>query len=88
MIKTYEFYYDAGHSWLEVDFNEIASFNIQDQISHYSYRKLGTNKCFLEEDCDAGIFLNELTKSGKQFKIKEVDHGRNSVIRNMTKFYK
>jgi hypothetical protein len=54
--KMYRFITDPGHGWLEVPIAEIKALGIADKISAYSYRK--GNMAYLEEDCDAGLFLN------------------------------
>jgi hypothetical protein len=55
---TYKWIADAGHAWLEVSMDEINALNISDKISSYSYVKGET--AYLEEDCDASIFLDAL----------------------------
>lgn len=54
MDKFY-FYSDPGHAWLEVHIATLKALGIQHKISGYSYRQ--DNLCYLEEDCDAPIFL-------------------------------
>ena len=54
-METYTFYSDPGHSWLKVKISELVELNIQDKISIYSY--INGEYAYLEEDCDAGIFL-------------------------------
>jgi hypothetical protein len=51
----YTWHCDAGHAWLEVSIDEIRALNITDLISEYSY--VNGETVYLEEDCDAGIFL-------------------------------
>jgi len=80
----YIFHSDPGHGWLEVSISEIARLKIADKISGCSYRK--GNKVFLEEDCDAGIFINAKKERGEPFQFKEV-HKDDSPIRNYN-FYK
>jgi len=55
---TYNWISDPGHAWLEVSLDEIYALNIQDQISRYSY--IRGERVYLEEDCDAGIFIEAL----------------------------
>ena len=54
-MKSYTFHTDPGHGWLEVDKAELVEFNIADKISQCSYQR--GNKAFLEEDCDAMLFV-------------------------------
>ena len=58
MIKFYKFYSDAGHGWIAVKRQELADLEILDKISGYSYQKGKT--VYLEEDCDATLFINKL----------------------------
>jgi hypothetical protein len=46
---------DPGHGWLVVPISELRELNIIDKISSYSYHNDGT--AYLEEDCDAAIYL-------------------------------
>lgn len=74
MAKTYIWAQDGGHAWLAVKAGELVSLGIQDKISGYSYVKGDT--VYLEEDCDAGLFINAyrarwghdpVTRSGKHW---------------------
>lgn len=51
----YRFHADPGHAWLEVPVAELIELGIADQISPYS--KLRGDTAFLEEDCDAPLFI-------------------------------
>lgn len=62
--KTYTFYTDPGHGWLRVPLAEAKGLN----ISSCSYQD--KNFAYLEEDCDAGIFLENI----KDHKIIVVHH--------------
>lgn len=53
--KPYTFYNDPGHGWLAVPVIELIALGIAGKISAFSYRKGDT--AYLEEDCDAGVFL-------------------------------
>ena len=55
---SYTWISDSGHAWLEVSIDEINALNIADKISEYSYIQGET--VYLEEDCDAGIFIDAL----------------------------
>jgi hypothetical protein len=46
---------DPGHGWLVVPISELRELNIIDKISSYSYRK--NDIAYLEEDCDAAIYI-------------------------------
>jgi len=54
--KKYRFISDPGHGWLEVPQFDILTAGIQSKISGYSYIHKGN--VYLEEDCDAGLFID------------------------------
>ena len=51
----YVFVSDPGHAWLTVTIKELIELGIANKISSYSYVK-GTI-AYLEEDCDAPLFV-------------------------------
>ena len=53
--EVYIFFNDAGHAWLRVPIAELIGLSIADQISACSY--INGKYAYLEEDCDAGVFL-------------------------------
>tara|TARA_B100000405_G_scaffold223037_1_gene158655 strand:- start:250 stop:525 length:276 start_codon:yes stop_codon:yes gene_type:complete len=61
---------DPGHSWLQVSKTWIRELNIANLISNYSYED-DTN-VFLEEDCDAAVFIRESHKAGYQINFAEI----------------
>ena len=81
----YTFYNDPGHGWLCVPVSEIAQLGIVNKISGYSY--LNKDKAYLEEDCDAGVFLRarfpglEPREVGQKH-IKDIHTNNQSPIRN------
>lgn len=54
--KQYKWYTDPGHAWLQVPKAVLKELGIQHKISGYSYMK--DADAYLEEDCDAGIFVD------------------------------
>tara|TARA_R110000751_G_scaffold2075_4_gene11206 strand:- start:7554 stop:7808 length:255 start_codon:yes stop_codon:yes gene_type:complete len=53
----YKWYSDPGHAWLEVSLRDLNNAGIYaSHISPYSYRD--GNIFYLEEDCDAGLFIS------------------------------
>ena len=58
----YDMYHDPGHGWLKVPIRYLSVLGIVDKVSQYSYCKGGF--AYLEEDCDAGLFLSTLHKRG------------------------
>jgi len=54
----YRFISDPGHAWLEVPRTELVELEILGQVSSYSYQHNGM--VYLEEDCDAGLFIDAM----------------------------
>ena len=60
--RHYIFHEDPGHGWLQVPYSELVELGIAFRISGCSYRL--RDWCFLEEDCDAPLFLEALKERG------------------------
>lgn len=58
--KQFVFHSDPGHGWIAVKKKELEFLGIDHMISQYSYTKGDT--VYLEEDCDASIFVDEYRK--------------------------
>lgn len=86
------FHSDAGHGWLKVTTHQLAELGIYNQVSHYSYINIAyanddeSYDVYLEEDCDAPLFLNALKEQGIEFTINHIDDGNNSFIRRKHRF--
>ena len=81
-MKTYNFHYDAGHGWLEVDVEELKAAGILSQITGYSYYK--GNTAYLEEDVDFDLFARTVNLQAGQ--VKEISDGDDSKIRGYKHF--
>ena len=77
------FYADPGHGWLEVDRSDLDALGIIDKVSRYSYSK--GEKAYLEEDCDAGLFIETAKGNGWTINIQEI-YQENTPIRNYQPF--
>lgn len=77
-MKTYKFIEDPGHGWLEVEVSELQRFNLQQQISAFSYAK--GDKVYLEEDCDMPIFLRAKRAAGEEYETRRI-YQENTPIR-------
>ena len=77
------FYADPGHGWLEVDRSDLDALGIIDKVSRYSYSK--GEKAYLEEDCDAGLFIETAKGNGWTINIQEM-YQENTPIRNYQPF--
>jgi hypothetical protein len=64
------FHTDPGHGWLEVKYSELKDLGIEDKISSYSYIK--DDVVYLEEDCDAAVYLDAMKAKGKEVEIIEL----------------
>ena len=60
--KIYRFFEDPGHGWLEVHEAEIENLNIKDKITSCSYYDKKEKLVYLEEDCDAPLFIKTYCK--------------------------
>jgi hypothetical protein len=79
--KTYVWHEDAGHAWLSVTKKELIELDIDKRITVYSYVRGGI--VYLEEDCDASIFITAYEERFKEkYKYVKEDDGDNSPIRN------
>lgn len=86
MNHTYTFTADPGHGWLAVHQKDCEALSLTtrdfSQYSYWSKRQSGV-VLYLEEDCDAPIFINAYeARHGKRptIRVKYVERTR---IRNM-----
>ncbi len=79
-MKRYKFYADPGHGWLKVSKLELAILGIADQISEYSYMR--ATYAYLEEDCDAPLFINVLGVKDFDSRVIYCRSNRDSKIRS------
>ena len=72
--RILEFHADPSHGWLAAPIDEILEAKLS--ISGYSYINRDEGMAYLEEDCDAMVFINYLEKNNVAFKVKEthIDH--------------
>jgi len=54
-MKSFVYYQDPGHGWIQVDTQVLQELGIDSKISSYSY--ISGTTAYLEEDCDAGTFM-------------------------------
>lgn len=79
-----QFLSDAGHGWLKVPYHLLRDWGINRQISAYSHA--GKRWVYLEEDCDAGVFLDEAKRRGVGVQVIAREPVNHSHVRRM-KFY-
>jgi hypothetical protein len=75
---------DAGHGWLQVHKDELELFEVADKISSYSYKN-GVH-VYLEEDCDAELFLTAVENYGFDIKINTLHTDGDSIIRTFKRY--
>lgn len=85
-ITTFNFHTDPSHGWLEVSVSGVESVGLKStDFSDYSYRS--GNTLYLEEDCDATKFINELHRRGIAFRLREINENKDSFVRYLNRIY-
>lgn len=79
-----KFYSDPGHGWLAVKKDLLQKLGIANRITAYSYMK--GNTAYLEEDCDAALFLDVLRDGGQGCELVVKSTGKRSPIRSYERF--
>lgn len=74
---------DSGHAWLKVNIMKVLKSGIVKDISDYSYKR--GMFVYLEEDCDAGLYLKAIGHDGKG--IKSSYSNKSSRVRNYKRFW-
>jgi hypothetical protein len=79
---------DPGHAWLVVELSELDALGIRDKISSYSYKK--DNLAYLEEDCDAAIYIEAVIEqrgiSPTDMKPHTINFNDNAPCRSYSRF--
>ena len=81
--STYDYIQDPAHGWIVVPLAEITQIGIKG-ISSYSYRKHGL--AYLEEDCDAGLFLRAKEAAGESYTLIDRHLNHDAPCRNFSRF--
>lgn len=82
-MMVYTFYSDPGHGWLRVPMNELIDLDIAPKISAYSYVYRNGKWVYLEEDIDAGKFIDAyVERHGTEPQIVYKYSDNRSDIRN------
>lgn len=79
------FHTDPSHGWLEVPRSELAKYGLLERVSSCSYESLDGSIIYLEEDCDAGLYLNALKENGVDFTFDE-RYQKSTFIRNLPSY--
>jgi len=80
----FNFFYDAGHGWLQVPMPIAADVGMYEgDFTAYSY--VEGDVLYLEEDCDALTFVRAWEAKHGTILTNAIDHGDWSAIRNMAR---
>ena len=79
------FHTDSSHGWLEVPRADAIALGLAEKISAYSY--MGGLSLYLEEDCDASLYLDAAKAAGYILNIVEKYTDGDSPISTMCKHY-
>ena len=84
MQDRYTFHSDPSHGWIEVPVADLQELGVSlDKISNYSY--VSNDTLFLEEDCDAGVFLEAFrAKHKRDPEITFKDTNDQSFVRRLS----
>ena len=78
--KIHKWHCDPGHAWLEVEIKDLKKLNIDKDISNYSY--INGNYAYLEEDCDASVYIKALEKKKISYSYNEISYDDSCFIRS------
>ena len=77
--QTFTFHEDPGHGWLRVPRKLLVELGIEKQITPYSFQQ--GESVYLEEDCDAGTFIEAMKKRGIRVKFDSRFHENTASCR-------
>jgi len=85
---VYTFHSDPSHAWLEVTQEALKTLGIENDVSCWSY--VYEDKAYLEEDCDAGLFIKTLfhgsPEARAKLQINEEIYNDNCFIRALSSY--
>ena len=83
-MDKFLFISDPGHGWLKVSVLSLAPLGLSlGSFSPFSYRS--GYVAYLEEDCDAGVFIDAWKKAhpGEEFPVEFENYDCECFIRNL-----
>lgn len=80
------FHQDPGHGWLEASLAHVRHLGLAGRISRYSYISRNGQTIYLEEDCDADLYVSACRAAGVNVAIKERHTNSDSFIRALAPF--
>lgn len=84
-MDPFLFITDPGHGWLKVGTSELAPLGLNlGSFSPFSYRS--GHVVYLEEDCDAGVFIEAWKKAnpGVKFPVEVENYDCECFVRNLS----
>ena len=91
MENTFTFHTDSGHGWLEVSSNDLEKLGLKESdFSRYSYKEkhaISFPTYYLEEDCDAAVFIKEYKKANGEFHFKDIHVEGASLVRRLEQLH-
>lgn len=81
-----KFLCDDSHGWLSVKRKELVELGIENEISAFSYQR--GQSVYLEEDCDAPVYIDAQKKNGVSVVIIEGKQSRRSPVRSYKTYSK
>jgi hypothetical protein len=84
--RTLTFLSDPGHGWLAVPYSDLMALKIIESVSTYSYHDKRHGLVWLEEDCDAGLYLQAAKAAGWQITINETNTNQEARVRWLPSF--
>jgi hypothetical protein len=77
---------DSGHSWLAAHVSLVEALKLDRKISRYSYFDKRAAVVYLEEDCDAPLFINAALAAGLIIKYSEYSYTDEAPIRALPRY--
>ena len=77
---------DPGHAWLAVRVDDLFDLGIADKISRYSFVDYARRVAYLEEDCDAALYLSAARAAGWDVRWTVLEMERNAPCRNLPRW--
>lgn len=81
MQKVFQVYNDPGHGWIKVPTRLLIELDIDQVISSFSYLSRDGKNAFLEEDCDATLFIDAMRERGIEPEFRDNYADNRSKVR-------
>ena len=85
--EIFTYLQDPSHGWIAVTKQQLKELGIADKISQCSYVSPSDDIVWLEEDCDASLFVQTYKeKYGYDPAIQEVVISNRAFLRNFSRY--